>query len=118
MDSKKDPGERRGGSGYPHGPVGEAIPVEERIVVLADVFDALTSERPYKPAFDVDHAVALMREERGPPLRSAIPRPLPHGWGRSHWRRGRSSGSDSAFEVAMARDDNHRSAVPGPRWPR
>jgi putative two-component system response regulator len=57
--------ERWDGSGYPHGLVGEAIPVEGRIVALADVFDALTSERPYKPAFDVDHAVALMREERG-----------------------------------------------------
>jgi putative two-component system response regulator len=34
-------------------------------VALADVFDALTSERPYKPAFEVDHAVALMRDERG-----------------------------------------------------
>jgi putative two-component system response regulator len=34
-------------------------------VALADVFDALTSERPYKPAFDVDHALGLMRDERG-----------------------------------------------------
>jgi len=54
-----------GRSGYLHSLAGEAIPVEGRIVALADVFDALTSERPYNPAFDVDHAVALMREERG-----------------------------------------------------
>jgi putative two-component system response regulator len=57
--------ERWDGSGYPHGVAGEAIPVEGRIVALADVFDALTSERPYKPAFEVGHAVALMRDERG-----------------------------------------------------
>jgi len=57
--------ERWDGSGYPHGLAGEAIPVEGRIVALADVFDALTSERPYKSAFDVDYAVSLMREERG-----------------------------------------------------
>ena len=57
--------ERWDGSGYPHGLAGEAIPVEGRIVALADVFDALTSERPYKAAFDVDYAVSLMREERG-----------------------------------------------------
>jgi putative two-component system response regulator len=57
--------ERWDGGGYPQGLSGEAIPVEGRIVALADVFDALTSERPYKPAFEVDHALAIMREERG-----------------------------------------------------
>jgi len=57
--------ERWDGTGYPHGLAGEAIPVEGRIVALADVFDALTSERPYKPAYEVDHAIALMRDERG-----------------------------------------------------
>ncbi len=57
--------ERWDGSGYPHGLAGEAIPVEGRIVALADVFDALTSERPYKPAFEVDLALEVMRDERG-----------------------------------------------------
>jgi putative two-component system response regulator len=57
--------ERWDGLGYPNGMVGEAIPVEGRIVALADVFDALTSVRPYKPAFEIDHAVSLMRDERG-----------------------------------------------------
>jgi cyclic di-GMP phosphodiesterase len=57
--------ERWDGSGYPQGLAGDAIPIEGRIVALADVFDALTSERPYKPAFEVDHAVAIMSDERG-----------------------------------------------------
>jgi putative two-component system response regulator len=57
--------ERWDGSGYPNGLVREQIPFEGRIVAIADVFDALTSERSYKPAFEVDHAVAIMTEERG-----------------------------------------------------
>jgi putative two-component system response regulator len=53
------------GSGYPRGLTGEEIPIEGRIVAIADVFDALTSERPYKPAFEVEHAVDVMTKERG-----------------------------------------------------
>jgi putative two-component system response regulator len=56
--------ERWDGGGYPRQLAGEQIPVEGRIVAIADVFDALTSERTYKPAFEVDHAVAIMTEER------------------------------------------------------
>ena len=36
-----------------------------RIVAVADVFDALTSARPYKPAWEIDRAVAFMKEQRG-----------------------------------------------------
>jgi putative two-component system response regulator len=57
--------EKWDGSGYPDGLVGEAIPLEARIVAIADVFDALTSVRPYKPAWSVDDAVALLRRESG-----------------------------------------------------
>jgi len=57
--------EKWDGSGYPRGVVGEAIPIEGRIVAIADVFDALTSDRVYRKAFAVDEAVKMMREERG-----------------------------------------------------
>lgn len=57
--------EKWDGSGYPEGLAGEAIPLEARIVALCDVFDALTSERPYKQAWPVERAVALLREEAG-----------------------------------------------------
>jgi PAS domain S-box-containing protein len=53
------------GSGYPAGLRGEEIPVYARIVAVADVFDALTHERPYKPAWPVDEAVAEMRRLAG-----------------------------------------------------
>jgi putative two-component system response regulator len=57
--------EKWDGSGYPRGLSGEEIPVEGRIVAIADVFDALTSDRVYRRAFSVEQAVAMMREQRG-----------------------------------------------------
>jgi putative two-component system response regulator len=57
--------ERWDGSGYPRGLTGEAIPIEGRIVAIADVFDALTSDRVYRRAFPVKDAVRMMSEERG-----------------------------------------------------
>ncbi len=48
------------GSGYPFGVRGEAFPLEARIVAVADVFDALTSERPYKPAWPTEEALAFL----------------------------------------------------------
>ena len=53
------------GSGYPQGLVGERIPIEGRITAVADVFDALLSDRCYRPALPVEEAVEVMREGRG-----------------------------------------------------
>lgn len=53
------------GSGYPQGLKGEQIPIEGRIVAVADVFDALLSDRPYRPAMSLDEMTALIVAERG-----------------------------------------------------
>jgi putative two-component system response regulator len=57
--------EKYDGSGYPNGLTGEEIPLYGRIVAVADVFDALTSSRPYKKAWDVDRAADYLREKSG-----------------------------------------------------
>lgn len=57
--------EKWDGSGYPNGLSGEAIPQSGRIVALADVFDALTSVRPYKKAWTVEQAVDMVKENSG-----------------------------------------------------
>ncbi|MEA1830868.1 response regulator [Methylobacterium durans] len=57
--------ERWDGTGYPHGIRGEAIPLSGRIVAVADVFDALTTERPYKAAWAPEAARAYLLEKCG-----------------------------------------------------
>ena len=57
--------ERYDGAGYPAGLRGEEIPLVARIAAVADVFDALTSVRPYKPAWPVEQALDYLRQERG-----------------------------------------------------
>ncbi len=57
--------EKWDGSGYPRGIRGEQIPLEARIVAIADVFDALTSVRPYKSAWTMEEAFALIRKDAG-----------------------------------------------------
>ncbi|MDP7591922.1 MAG: response regulator [Litorilituus sp.] len=57
--------EKWDGSGYPNGLSGESIPLEGRIVAIADVFDALTSERPYKKAWSVNEAITFLQEGAG-----------------------------------------------------
>ena len=57
--------EKFDGTGYPNGLHGEDIPIVARIVAVADVFDALVSERPYKHAWTTEEAVAHLRSQRG-----------------------------------------------------
>lgn len=57
--------ERYDGTGYPAGLCGEEIPLAARIVAVADVYDAVTSARPYKPAYPVGRARGIIEEEAG-----------------------------------------------------
>lgn len=57
--------EKYDGTGYPRGLKGESIPIEGRIASIADAFDALTTQRVYKPAFELSHAIELMLKHRG-----------------------------------------------------
>lgn len=57
--------ERWDGKGYPEGIHGEVIPLSARIMAVADVFDALTSERVYKPAYSLEKALIILEEGKG-----------------------------------------------------
>jgi two-component system response regulator RpfG len=57
--------ERFDGTGYPYSLKGTDIPLSARIVAIADVFDALTSERPYKKAWSIDEALRYVHDESG-----------------------------------------------------
>ena len=57
--------EKFGGKGYPHGLAGQDIPITARVFAIADVFDALTSKRPYKEPFTFDATMEILEEGRG-----------------------------------------------------
>ena len=52
------------GTGYPHGLKGEAIPLEARIIRITDTYDALTSNRGYRPAYSHKESIQIMEEDR------------------------------------------------------
>jgi putative nucleotidyltransferase with HDIG domain len=64
--------EKYDGSGYPAGLVGEDIPLVSRIIAVADVFDALTSDRPYRKSYSREKAVEIMRQSVGKQLDPAL----------------------------------------------
>ncbi|RAU21928.1 two-component system response regulator [Paramagnetospirillum kuznetsovii] len=73
--------EKWDGSGYPNGLRGEEIPIEARIVAIADVFDALNSDRPYKNKWAIDATIGFIKEQAGihfdPTIVDAFLRSLP-----------------------------------------
>jgi putative two-component system response regulator len=76
--------ERWDGGGYPDALVGEAIPIEARLVALADVFDVLLHERPYKESWTIEAAVEEIRGGSGtqfaPAVVAAFERLDPSAW--------------------------------------
>jgi putative nucleotidyltransferase with HDIG domain len=64
--------ENWGGGGYPDGLVGEQIPLVARIIAAADVFDAMTTQRPYQNAMGLEYVFKRMRELSGPRLDPAM----------------------------------------------
>lgn len=72
--------ERWDGQGYPAGLAGEAIPLPGRIVAVADVFDALVSERPYKQAWPLERAKAFLGEQAGQHFDPACVAAFLEGW--------------------------------------
>jgi HD domain-containing protein len=79
--------ERIDGSGYPGGLRGDQIPLEARIIAVADTYDVLISDRPYRKAFDREHAFRILREECGShlwePAVRALLRSLGERWDQS-----------------------------------
>ena len=65
IDTIRHHHERWNGSGYPDGLAGERIPLGARIIAVADAFDAMTSDRVYRPAMSVDHALQELRKGAG-----------------------------------------------------
>jgi PAS domain S-box-containing protein len=70
--------ERWNGSGYPKGLEGTAIPLAARVFAVVDIYDALTSERPYKPAWSHEEAVAQLEKEAGVLLDARVVRTFLH----------------------------------------
>lgn len=94
--------EKYDGSGYPNGFAGESIPESARIIALADVFDALSMERPYKEAWPLDRVMANLREGSGahfdPRMVAAFDSILPQILAiKSHWDSHESAESYRAF---------------------
>jgi HD-GYP domain-containing protein (c-di-GMP phosphodiesterase class II) len=72
--------ERWDGAGYPHGLRGEEIPVEARLLGVADAFDAMTSDRSYRPALSVEQALAELERCAGTQFDPELAETFVEGW--------------------------------------
>jgi putative nucleotidyltransferase with HDIG domain len=79
--------ERWDGSGYPHGLAGRAIPVEARLLAVADAFDAMTSNRPYRSALDGEDALREVERCAGTQFDPEFARAFLEVWGSGPLRR-------------------------------
>jgi putative nucleotidyltransferase with HDIG domain len=78
--------EKLDGTGYPYGLTGDDVTIFARIAAVSDIYDALTTERPYKPALTIERAVAMLKDEvtgghLDPRVVDALTKALPR-WGR------------------------------------
>jgi HD-GYP domain-containing protein (c-di-GMP phosphodiesterase class II) len=73
--------ERWDGSGYPSGLRGSSIPLEARLLAVADAFDAMTSARPYRPALTVHHALVEVASCAGSQFDPEVAEAFLEGWG-------------------------------------
>ncbi len=71
-DAVRHEHERWDGSGYPDGLVGEQIPMISRVIAAADIYNALVTDRPYRPAFSRDETLRMIEEMRGKDLDPAV----------------------------------------------
>jgi len=99
--------ERWDGKGYPRGLSGETIPLAARIVAIADVFDALTTERPYKKALPVASALAILEAERGSHFDPACLDAFLSGYAETDRFDASSGSSEAASDVTVG--DAHES---------
>ncbi len=97
--------ERFDGAGYPQGLAGEEIPIEGRIVAVADVFDALLSDRVYRPAFSLQEAVETMKRGRGTQFDPVILDALLENVDAMTLIGGQSGGGDPVTSRALSRLD-------------
>lgn len=77
--------ERYDGRGYPEGLAGKEIPIEGRIIAVADTFDALTSHRPYRKALDTVEAIRIIKEQSGTQFDPKIVEIFISLWWKSHF---------------------------------
>jgi hypothetical protein len=104
--------ERWNGTGYPDRLAGDAIPLQARIIQMADMFDALTSNRSYRPAFDWQKALQIMEEEGGSTVDPTLQRVF------DRMIRSRLEGDGDAWAGMVREAEQFTRADAAPPWPR